>query len=108
MTLNRVGFRVLVQSERTPVHLEARIEAFLERFGGVIEEMDAAKFEKHKASLVSKLREKPKNLREEMQRIYGYIANETFDFDQGKTFENIHAALLTSPQSTSTCPSSRP
>jgi insulysin len=108
MTLNRVGFRVLVQSERNPVHLEARIEAFLERFGGVIEEMDAAKFEKHKASLVSKLREKPKNLREEMQRIYGYIANETFDFDQGKAFENIRAALLTSPQSTSTCPSSRP
>jgi insulysin len=46
--------------------------------------------------LVSKLREKPKNLREEMQRIYGYIANETFDFDQG-IFSPAYFTMLTFP-----------
>jgi insulysin len=85
-TLHRIGFRILVQSEKPPEHLERRIESFLDQFGKLIEEIDDAKFEKHKSSLINRIKEKPKNLKDEMERLWIYILTEYFDFEQGKGF----------------------
>jgi insulysin len=85
-SLHRIGFRVLVQSEKSPEYLEGRIDSFLEQFGKMIEEMDEVKFEKHKNGLINKVKEKPKNLKEEMERLWTFIMTEYFDFDQGNVY----------------------
>jgi insulysin len=84
LNLHRVGFRVLVQSEKSPEYLEGRIESFLEQFERQIDEMDEAKFEKHKSSVISRLKETSKNMREEFDRVWSNISSEYFDFDSGK------------------------
>jgi insulysin len=87
VALHRIGFRVLIQSEKSPVFLEGRIETFLDQFGKMIKGMDDAKFEKHKNSLINKFKEKPKNLREEMHRFWTNILSEYFDFEQGEQIQ---------------------
>lgn len=87
-SLHRIGFRILVQSEKSPEYLEGRIDNFLNSFGKMIEELDDVKFEKHKNSLINKLKEKPKNLKEEMERLWMYIMTEYFDFDQRKFIQS--------------------
>ncbi|KAI9827721.1 MAG: Insulinase (Peptidase M16) [Thelocarpon impressellum] len=77
-----MGYRVLVQSERTPAYLETRIDAFLGGFGARLEEMSDDDFEAHKRSLINKRLEKLKNLGQETQRFWSHIGNEFFDFDQ--------------------------
>lgn len=77
-----MGFRVLIQSEREPEYLERRIDAFLLKMKETIEKMDAEEFEGHKRSLVMKRLEKLKNLDSETGRLWGYIANEFFNFYQ--------------------------
>jgi insulysin len=85
MNLHRMGFRVLVQSEKSPEELEDRIEAFLDKLGKDIAELDDIKFDKQKQSLISKIKEKPKNLKEEFGRFWGNIITESFDFDERKS-----------------------
>lgn len=90
-TTGTMGYTVLVQSERDPVYVETRIEAFLDGLKEIIEEMSEEEFEKHKQSLISKKEEKPKNLGEETKRFWGRIQDRYFEFSRRKSIRLYHA-----------------
>jgi insulysin len=77
-----LGYMVLVQSERTPEHLESRVNAFLLKFGVDLEHMTKEEFEGHRRSLINKRLEKLKNLESETGRFWGHIGAEYYDFYQ--------------------------
>lgn len=80
-TATTVGYRFIIQSERTPDYLESRIDSFLAGFEGVLEKMSDTEFEGHKRSLITKRLEKLKNLDQESGRMWNYIDSEVFDFE---------------------------
>ncbi|KAI0748561.1 Metalloenzyme, LuxS/M16 peptidase-like protein [Daedaleopsis nitida] len=67
------GVGIIVQSERDPLYLEQRVDAFLREMCGKIEAMDDAEFVEHKTALQKQWREAPKNLTEEMNRYWTHI-----------------------------------
>ena len=80
-----IGYRVIIQSERTAKYLESRIEAFLTDFGSKLEEMSDRDFEGHKRSVIKRRLEKLKNLSSEASRFWAHIGSEYFDFTQNET-----------------------
>jgi insulysin len=80
-----VGYRVIIQSERTAQYLESRINAFLSSFGKTLEEMSDDEFEGHKRSVINKRLEKLKNLGSETTRFWTHIGSEYFDFLQNES-----------------------
>lgn len=80
-----IGYRVIIQSERTAKYLESRIDAFLGDFGTKLEEMSEQDFEGHKRSVVKRRLEKVKNLSSEASRFWAHIGSEYFDFTQNET-----------------------
>ena len=78
-----VGYRILIQSEKSPEYLESRIENFLLELGKEIENMEDRKFEKHKMSIINKRLERLKNLNSETGRFWNHILSECYDFEQG-------------------------
>lgn len=82
------GFRLLIQSERTPEYLDSRMEAFLVQLGEIIDNMSDADFEGHKRSLILKRLEKPKNLDQESTRHWTQISGEYYDFELGRSRRN--------------------
>lgn len=80
-----MGYRVIIQSERTAQYLESRIENFLRGFGASLEKMPLDEFEGHKRSVVNKRLEKLKNLGSETGRYWSHIGSEYFDFLQHET-----------------------
>ena len=77
---NDTGLRIVVQSERGPVYLEERVEAFLDHMKGVIELMTDEEFVGQKNGLERKWREVVKNLNEEVSRFWGQIDSGYLDF----------------------------
>ncbi|KAF1813871.1 LuxS/MPP-like metallohydrolase [Eremomyces bilateralis CBS 781.70] len=75
-----LGFRVLIQSERSPEYLEKRIEVFLQSLGKRLEEMTDIQFEKHKRAIINRRLERLKNLSSETDRFTTHILSERFDF----------------------------
>ncbi|MCJ1315976.1 Insulinase (Peptidase M16) [Xylographa vitiligo] len=82
MAATTMGYRVIIQSERSPEYLEGRINAFLSMFAKSLEDMTQQEFEAHKKSLINKRLEKIKNLDQETSRFWGYIGSEYFNFLQ--------------------------
>jgi insulysin len=80
-----MGYRVIIQSERTAQFLESRIESFLREFGPILEKMPEDEFEGHKRSVVNKRLEKVKSLSQETGRYSSRIGSEYFDFLQHET-----------------------
>lgn len=80
-----IGYRVIIQSERTAKYLESRIDSFLSDFGTALEEMSDQEFEGHKRSVIKKRLEKLKNLTSETSRFWTHIGSEYFDFTQNET-----------------------
>ena len=76
------GYRVLIQSERTPQYLESRIDAFLAKFKKDLAAMSPEDFEKHKKSLIARKLEKMKNLTSETGRLWSYVMGEAYNFFQ--------------------------
>jgi insulysin len=81
----RNGLRVLAQSERDPVYVESRIEAFLEDAEKLIEDMPEATFEGHRESLILKREEKPKNLGQESRQYWQRISDKYYEFAKSET-----------------------
>jgi insulysin len=77
---SELGFRILVQSERNPLYLEERVEAFLESMKAKLEQMDETEFVEQKNGLEKKWREGLKNLAEETNRYWTHIENGFLDF----------------------------
>ncbi|KAJ2906233.1 ubiquitin carboxyl-terminal hydrolase-like protein [Zalerion maritima] len=75
------GYRVLIQSERTPEYLEYRVDAFLESMKSRLGEMSDEDFEKHKRSLVIKRLEKLRDLDLETSRHWNQIHSEYCNFE---------------------------
>jgi insulysin len=77
---NEEGLHIVVQSERGPVYLEERVEAFLDHMKGVIESMSDEQFAEQKNGLERKWREVAKNLNEEASRYWIQIDSRFLDF----------------------------
>ncbi len=81
---NDTGLRIVVQSERGPMYLEGRVEAFLDYMKGVIELMTDEEFAEQKHGLERKWREVAKNLEEEVGRYWMHIDSGYLDFSRRK------------------------
>ncbi|ABN65739.2 predicted protein, partial [Scheffersomyces stipitis CBS 6054] len=77
-----IGFRILVQSERTADYLEYRIDEFLGKFGKHINsELTEVDFVKFKQALKDLKLSKLKHLNEETSRLWNSITDGYFDFE---------------------------
>lgn len=75
-----MAYRFLVQSERDPVYVETRIEAFMDYLKDYIEKMTDEEFEKHRQALIKRKEEKPKNLHDEAGRFFSPIGSGFYHF----------------------------
>lgn len=75
-----IGLDLKIQSTRAPWFVEERVEAFLETFGDEIAGMTPELFNTHKAGLVTRMLERPKNLQEETSRFWAHICSGYYDF----------------------------
>lgn len=78
---NYMGFRVLIQSERSSEYLRSRIENFLVEMDAKFTEMTKEEFEAHKQTLIDKKLIKLKNLLEESSRFWNAITDGFVDFN---------------------------
>ena len=85
LTSTTIGYRFIIQSEKTPEYLEGRIDSFLAGYAEIMANMSETEFEGHKRSLVTKRLEKLKNLDQESSRLWSHIDGEYFDFQLGKS-----------------------
>ncbi|TAQ87722.1 hypothetical protein B7494_g3941 [Chlorociboria aeruginascens] len=76
-----IGYRFIIQSEKTPDYLESRIDSFLVGYTEILKEMSDSEFEGHKRSVIAKRLEKLKNLDQESGRLWSHIDNEFLDFE---------------------------
>ena len=79
------GIGILVQSERDPVYLEARVDAFLCEMREKLATMSEEEFLEHKTALQKQWREAPKNIHEEVNRYWGQIEWGFLDFFRRKS-----------------------
>ena len=91
-----IGYRVIIQSERSTEYLESRINAFLATLGESIRAMPASEFDGHRRSLIAKRLERLKNLSEELSRFWSHIASEYCAFTQAET-DAEHLRHITQP-----------
>ena len=88
---NDVGLRIVVQSERGPVYLEERVEAFLDHMKDAIELMTDEEFVEQKNGLERKWREVVKNLSEEVGGFWAHIDSGYLDFLRRKRLLFSHS-----------------
>ncbi|KAK9454555.1 Metalloenzyme, LuxS/M16 peptidase-like protein [Dipodascopsis uninucleata] len=79
-TRTTTGFRVLIQSEKPTDYLAARIDAFFDSLYNIINEMPDNEFQDHVKSLITKRKEKLKNLGEETSRYWNHIQSGYYDY----------------------------
>ena len=92
------AFCVVVQSGvHGPVHLDSRVDAFLEKFAERLVEMSPSEFEKNRAALIGNKMMKDRNLGEEAERAWDGIVNRGQDFKQ-KEEEVAAIKVLTQQQ----------
>ena len=75
-----MGFRILVQSERSAPYLESRIEAFLDQLQSLLTSMTDDEFAAHKKSVIHKKLQKAKNLSDESHAYWNQMFSGKFDF----------------------------
>jgi insulysin len=80
-----IGYRFIIQSEKTASYLESRIDFFLDGYKETLEKMSESDFEGHKRSLITKRLEKLKNLDQESSRLWSHVESEYLDFELGKS-----------------------
>ncbi|KAI5961327.1 STE23 [Candida theae] len=86
-----IGFRILVQSERSSEYLEYRIDEFLTKFGKYVNhELTDENFDKFKQALIDAKLQKIKHLGEETSRLWNSITDGYYEFDARQK----HASLL--------------
>lgn len=75
------GWRLLIQSERSPDYLEDRIDLFLAKFAETLKDMSDTDFESFKVALINSRLERLKNLNQETSRFWHHVTSEMFDFE---------------------------
>ena len=73
-------YRIIIQSEKSPAHLEEKIEMFLDLLRESIVEMPEQEYSANIASLVLSLSETPKFLGKESWRYWSHIDSGFYDF----------------------------
>uniref|UniRef100_H2ZE56 Coenzyme PQQ synthesis protein F-like C-terminal lobe domain-containing protein n=1 Tax=Ciona savignyi TaxID=51511 RepID=H2ZE56_CIOSA len=91
------GLRIIIQSERTPVYLEGRAEAFINHIGDHLEAMSDGEFQKHVTSLAAQILEKPKKLTTETLKYWSELLSEQLFFNRDEV-EAEHLKTLTKTQ----------
>jgi insulysin len=86
-----IGYSVTIQSEKSPEYLEERIDSFLTSYAEPLASMSESEFEGHKRSLILKLMEKSKNLKEESDRLWSHIEEGDFNFELGNDAAQVEA-----------------
>jgi insulysin len=80
---HHVGLHIIVQSNhKDPCDLDRRVETFLRTFRKELEECTAEKLQTFIQAVVEKLVEKPKNIDEETDRMWGEVKSNTYLFDR--------------------------
>lgn len=77
---NYMGYRILVQSERSASYLRSRIENFLQLMSTKLKDLTEEEFENYKKTLIDKKLTKLKNLNEESGRFWNAITDGYIDF----------------------------
>jgi len=81
-----MGYRIIVQSERSAPYLESRIEEFLQSVRQKLADMTDKEFQSHVKAVIIRKTERLKNLNQESNRLWTFIANEMYDFERSKRF----------------------
>ena len=86
------GLKFSIQSERTPIHLDDRIETFIEEHAKSFlnGSMTLEDFERHKQALITELLKKNRKIAEEASVYWGEIETQLCDFERAK----LNAELL--------------
>ncbi|XP_076655297.1 insulin degrading metalloproteinase isoform X2 [Halictus rubicundus] len=84
------GLRIVVQSDRHPMYVEQRIDAFLKNMLENISKMSDEEFNRHKESLAAKRLEKPKLMNTLTTIFLNEILTQRYNFDRA----NIEVAYL--------------
>ncbi|KAJ3207690.1 Insulinase (Peptidase M16) [Clydaea vesicula] len=80
----RLGYRILIQSEREAIFLETRVEAFIRKMECILNDLTETEFQKFIDVTVAQLLEKDKNLKQEFSRLWSHIKNHYYDFHRRK------------------------
>ncbi|XP_054818519.1 nardilysin-like isoform X3 [Prosopis cineraria] len=79
------GFCFCVQSsEYNPIHLQGRIDSFIDGLEQLLEGLDGDSFEHYKSGLMAKLLEKDPSLTYETNRFWNQIVDKRYIFDMSK------------------------
>lgn len=78
------GIRIIVQSDRPPLFLDSRIEAFLVYMESYLQEMSNEEFESNKTALAARRLEKPKKLAHLASKFWMEILSQQYNFDRDK------------------------
>lgn len=79
-----VGFSFKIQSLKSPVLVEERVEAFLKDYRLTLASTTPEIFNDWKEALATRLLQKPKNLGEESSEFWSHIQSGHYDFLRGK------------------------
>ncbi|XP_064631223.1 insulin-degrading enzyme-like isoform X2 [Lineus longissimus] len=88
------GLRVLVQSDKSPAHVDDRVEAFLKYIEGFIADMSDEVFKKHVAAHETRILEQPKKLSTQHAKYWSEISSEQYNFNRDEV-EVEHLRTLT-------------
>ncbi|CAN7999335.1 unnamed protein product, partial [Ixodes pacificus] len=78
------GIRIIVQSDRPPVFLDSRIEAFLIYIEKYIQDMSPEEFQSNKQALSARRLEKPKKLPQLAAKFWMEILSQQYNFDRDR------------------------
>ena len=88
-----LGFRIVIQSERNPVYLEKRINAFLKSFVDHLENMSPDFFDGVKSGLATQYKEDYKEQSDESHTLWRHVSNRLYDFDHNERMVALLAPL---------------
>ncbi|KAK7077939.1 hypothetical protein SK128_003283 [Halocaridina rubra] len=88
------GLRIIVQGDRHPQYLDARIEAFLHKMGDRLEGLSEEDFLRHRDALASRRLERPKKLAHLTSTWWMEITSNQYNFDRD-AIEVEHLKTLT-------------
>ncbi|CAD5115557.1 DgyrCDS4521 [Dimorphilus gyrociliatus] len=74
------GLRIIIQSDKTPQHIEERIESFIEKMGQLLSTIDDVSFERHVQALATKRLESPKKLSAQNSKYWEEITSKHYNF----------------------------
>lgn len=93
------GLSIIIQSDRTPTDVEARVDAFMETMTKQMDEMTEETYARFAKTLKQLFLEKPKSLKEEFSILYNEIIKRTYCFDymarKGAEVDTINKAEFT-------------